>query len=308
MGCYRDSRTSRALQGTWQSTKTNTISSCQQWCFNQNYKYAGMEYGEECYCGNSIASSSSSIDGSNCQMACSGNSREMCGGRSWAISIYAVQVVNPTPPPSPSWLALGCFTESSNNRALKAMNNGMTNITVEKCQALCNSNKYRVAGLAGGVCYCDDVIAFQSKPTSGCSIKCKGNNKQNCGGTNKINLYQLLQSTSTCVKPLVRREWRQLSSDRQKQYLKGINLMKKAPSQSGHGNLYEDFVATHVENVPSAHNVAAFLPWHRWYLKQLEGELQRLLKDKSFALPYWDWTIDSQAPEKCKKTSMITLN
>lgn len=302
MGCYSDSRSSRALQAAYQSSSSNTIESCQQWCYGQNYNLAGVEYGSECYCGNSIAPSSQSLSSSSCQMSCAGNSGEQCGGSNWAISVYKASTSSTPPPPPTSsspWSSLGCFTDSSSNRALKAMQTTMTGtITVQSCQALCKANKYEVAGVEGNVCYCDNVIAFQSKPTTGCSTICAGNSQQTCGGVNKINLYQLLQSTNTCTQPLVRKEWRQLTLAQQQQFLKGINMMKQAGSKSGHSNLYEDFVAVHWDNVQYAHNVAAFLPWHRWYLKQFENTLQQLLNDNTFALPYWDWTIDAQAPER----------
>ena len=39
-----------------------------------------------------------------------------------------------------------------------------------------------------------------------------------------------------------------------------------------------------------AHEGPAFLSWHRAYLLYFETELQHMLNDSSFALPYWDWT------------------
>ena len=39
-----------------------------------------------------------------------------------------------------------------------------------------------------------------------------------------------------------------------------------------------------------AHEGSGFLSWHRAYLLYFETELQHMLNDSSFALPYWDWT------------------
>ena len=39
-----------------------------------------------------------------------------------------------------------------------------------------------------------------------------------------------------------------------------------------------------------AHEGPGFLPWHRAYLLYFETELQHMLNDNTFALPYWDWT------------------
>jgi tyrosinase len=43
----------------------------------------------------------------------------------------------------------------------------------------------------------------------------------------------------------------------------------------------------------SAHGGPAFLPWHRLMLTGLEAQLQRVLNDPNFGLPYWDWSIDA---------------
>lgn len=54
---------------------------------------------------------------------------------------------------------------------------------------------------------------------------------------------------------------------------------------------YQKFLDMHNEAVSSEiHNRAAFLPWHRMYLLDLERHLQEL--DKSVMIPYWDF----QAP------------
>jgi len=46
----------------------------------------------------------------------------------------------------------------------------------------------------------------------------------------------------------------------------------------------------------AAHRGPVFLPWHRFMLRQLELNLQRVLQDASFGLPYWDWGADGDRP------------
>lgn len=43
----------------------------------------------------------------------------------------------------------------------------------------------------------------------------------------------------------------------------------------------------------SAHRGPVFLPWHRVQLMLLEQNLQRVLGDPAFGLPYWDWAADA---------------
>jgi hypothetical protein len=42
----------------------------------------------------------------------------------------------------------------------------------------------------------------------------------------------------------------------------------------------------------AAHRGPVFLPWHRLMLRFMELNLQRVLEDPTFGLPYWDWTVD----------------
>jgi len=66
---------------------------------------------------------------------------------------------------------------------------------------------------------------------------------------------------------------------------------------------YDLFVLWHVVamSIPmppgnAAHSGPIFLPWHRMYLIRLEQELQRILGDDDFGLPYWDWAEDGELP------------
>jgi tyrosinase len=49
---------------------------------------------------------------------------------------------------------------------------------------------------------------------------------------------------------------------------------------------------TNTRDRNSAHRGSIFLPWHRFMLLLLEQHLQRVLGDKTFGLPYWDWAAD----------------
>jgi tyrosinase len=55
----------------------------------------------------------------------------------------------------------------------------------------------------------------------------------------------------------------------------------------------------------AAHSGPVFAPWHRFMLRQLELNLQRILNDTDFGLPYWDWAADGQLSPAKRKTSKI---
>ncbi len=46
----------------------------------------------------------------------------------------------------------------------------------------------------------------------------------------------------------------------------------------------------------AAHSGPSFLPWHRLMLMLFEMQLQRVLADTTFGLPYWDWAADGDRP------------
>ncbi|KAJ3324861.1 hypothetical protein HDU76_013316 [Blyttiomyces sp. JEL0837] len=61
-------------------------------------------------------------------------------------------------------------------------------------------------------------------------------------------------------------------------------------------SIYDDFAYTHDYLQDIIHNVANFLFWHRAMLVMYEAALHQYCRFNG-TLPYWDWRIDSQAPE-----------
>jgi len=100
------------------------------------------------------------------------------------------------------------------------------------------------------------------------------------------------------------------------QYIQGVKLLKQefpGPTTSDFGiagparqvSTYDLFVVWHhvamfTFTPPSqgdrnaAHRGPVFLPWHRFMLILLELNLQRVLNDEDFGLPYWDWAADGE--------------
>jgi glucan endo-1,3-alpha-glucosidase len=83
LGCFADS-SNRDLSGNSESLPTQSPQVCSAWCGSQGFKYAGVQYGSSCFCGNSYGKYGTATD---CNMACSGNGTETCGG-AWANSVY----------------------------------------------------------------------------------------------------------------------------------------------------------------------------------------------------------------------------
>lgn len=86
-GCYSDLTPNRNVRSLahWGSGESSTL--CANDCYSSGYSISGTEYGGQCFCGNTITSSTKEAD-SDCSMACSAASSETCGGPS-RLSVYA---------------------------------------------------------------------------------------------------------------------------------------------------------------------------------------------------------------------------
>jgi len=110
-------------------------------------------------------------------------------------------------------------------------------------------------------------------------------------------------------------------------YVTGIKLLKAEftgpttvslgiPGPSARVSTYDLFIVWHHVAMSTltpgtqndrneAHRGPVFLPWHRFMLRQLELNLQRVLGDNTFGLPYWDWAADGQLTSTKQKTAPI---
>jgi tyrosinase len=117
------------------------------------------------------------------------------------------------------------------------------------------------------------------------------------------------------------------STQARDQYIKGAKLLKAellgptttdmgVPGPSQKVNTWDLFVIWHHTAMnrftpPSqsdrnaAHRGPVFLPWHRFMLILLELQFQRVLKDTTFGLPYWDWAADGDKTPQQQLASAI---
>lgn len=79
----------RALQGDAFTDSSMTVDLCASYCSSLNYTLFGVEYADECYCGNSLADGASSADASQCDYPCAGDATEQCGGQG-VFNLYEI--------------------------------------------------------------------------------------------------------------------------------------------------------------------------------------------------------------------------
>ena len=178
-GCYTEGDGVRALTGAFSYNYTAmTLERCASAC--TGYSFWGVEYGGECYCGNTLAASSTLATLSDCSFVCPGNAYEYCGAgnrlelyllssltlsrSSAATSTTSVSSVSQKSASSTSTktssssaatqtLAIkqtvgaytfqGCWTEATSARALSgATYIDYTAMTLEECASSCAGWNY----------------------------------------------------------------------------------------------------------------------------------------------------------------------
>ncbi len=83
IGCYADSMM-RDLPYQAYGSQYNTVGSCAAACAYHGYRYAGLENGNQCFCGSAYGGQGPSV---GCTDPCPGNDAEACGGY-YVDSVY----------------------------------------------------------------------------------------------------------------------------------------------------------------------------------------------------------------------------
>ncbi|CAD6446517.1 86c7ab1a-b181-4c17-907e-67653ddef4d4 [Sclerotinia trifoliorum] len=220
LGCFQESTTGPRLfpnQGYTPNTTANDNNMCQEACYGlAQYSFAGTEYTSQCWCGNTPPPlAAQDVTDALCNFACPGDSNDACGGTGYISVFY-----NPTEyvagsdpslygPKTVSSVGnynyLGCYSEGTAGRALAGLSPQAppTGFTIELCAAGCQGFTYFGMEYANE-CYCGNLIGVgsvnQSSGTpsiNGCSMLCKGNAKEYCGGPGRLDVYMLNTASSS---------------------------------------------------------------------------------------------------------------
>ncbi|KAK6593884.1 WSC domain-containing protein-like protein 3 [Botrytis cinerea] len=206
LGCFRESTIGPRLfpnQGYTPNVTANSNNMCQEACYGlAQYSFAGTEYTSQCWCGNTPPPlASQDLTNALCNFACPGDPTDGCGGTGYISVFYNLQNM---------WLDLiqhfmDRRHEATTGRALGGLSPQApsTGFTIEFCETACKGFSY--FGMEySNECYCGNVLGVgsinqtSSNPSNnGCSMLCKGNNKEYCGGPGKLDVYMLSTATSS---------------------------------------------------------------------------------------------------------------
>ena len=92
--CWTDSVGARSLAaGRSEMQASMTVEMCAAFC--DGYAYFGVEYANECYCGDELVAGEPAAE-TDCSMLCAGSAYEWCGGPN-RLNLYAVNPIAPSP-------------------------------------------------------------------------------------------------------------------------------------------------------------------------------------------------------------------
>ncbi|GJC86646.1 putative fungistatic metabolite [Colletotrichum liriopes] len=213
-GCFQEKGTQNenALDFRSSSDQTkNTVEKCVAECKGNSYRYAGLTYHGVCYCSQTV--NSPLLSEASCNMPCTANSSQTCGGDG-AFSVWQ----DPTFPSSSGvsindFESIGCYTDDTDHGRTIAERQDQVpfdTMTPSSCLKACADDGYPFAGVEfGGECYCGVVMGNYTKPATmdNCNTPCKGDSTKNCGGAGYVEIFvaSKLKSLEPCgyVPPVI---------------------------------------------------------------------------------------------------------
>ncbi|KAJ9074313.1 hypothetical protein DSO57_1007734 [Entomophthora muscae] len=92
-----------------------------------------------------------------------------------------------------------------------------------------------------------------------------------------------------CQETYVRREIRELSRKELREFHVALATVKRS-------GVLDNLCKMHLDYAEFTHATPYFLPWHRQFTHHFERQLRKV--NPRVSLPYWNWSLDSQAPER----------
>ncbi|KAF9446564.1 hypothetical protein P691DRAFT_794299 [Macrolepiota fuliginosa MF-IS2] len=164
-----------------------TIEICMNFCNPKGYIFAGVEFG---HCDSTIQIPGEQAADTDCNVACSGNATELCGGSN-RLNIFT----NGKPSPqivqeidNGTWVYQGCYTDSVSARTLINPVNIPLGVTASTCVAACQSLSYAFAGIETGRECCMCMILTRVSDND-CRQICDADVAQYCGNGNRLAIY-----------------------------------------------------------------------------------------------------------------------
>ncbi|XP_034276686.1 sialate:O-sulfotransferase 1 [Pantherophis guttatus] len=202
IGCFGDDSRKRTLKGAvFYDLRKMTISHCQEACAERAYKYAGLEYGAECYCGNQLPVNIAKQE--ECNNECKGEKGTICGGIN-RLSVYQVEESGAGPKRRQNIIYRGCFKVPENLTNILPASLIHSNLTVEMCSEFCSKKEFPLAVIRRPQCHCG--FATINFPLHNSSDRSFCSRLENVSGTAEVSnagdhgfVYQTPVQDTRCI-------------------------------------------------------------------------------------------------------------
>ncbi|KAG8188510.1 hypothetical protein JTE90_008075 [Oedothorax gibbosus] len=87
LGCFKDQSKKRLLSNFSKKLSDNSPTRCIDMCLQSGYEYAGVQYGNECYCGKVKPNEDYKLNDNFCNMECPVSPLQKCGGY-FTMNVY----------------------------------------------------------------------------------------------------------------------------------------------------------------------------------------------------------------------------
>lgn len=186
LGCFTDVP-QRTLAATSKADDNMTVEVCAEYC--SSYQYFGVEYGRECYCGNTRDAESVTAPDAECSFACAGDATQTCGA-GMRLDLYindAYSAYDPGDTAPPGAPYLGCFVDAAVH-VLPERLISVDDMTPAKCAANCEGYTY-FGTQYSRECYCGNIAPTEAVAQSECNMPCSGDAAEMCGAGMRLSVY-----------------------------------------------------------------------------------------------------------------------
>ncbi|XP_068166159.1 sialate:O-sulfotransferase 2-like [Antennarius striatus] len=193
IGCYPDNTQNKTLRGYSFVDENMTVLRCQNNCGERGYKYAGLEAGTMCFCGN-LVFTHTTVD-RDCKMFCRGETT-LCGGVN-RLSVFKLMSRYEKP------IFKGCFHRPDNITLAFPISTVIQNMSVDKCVVMCTEKEQSLAVLAGDRCHCGfpthlfSLHELQNEDM--CLPHCPGGEFERCGNNEYFVVYRIQIQDNRCL-------------------------------------------------------------------------------------------------------------
>ncbi|XP_027014463.2 WSC domain-containing protein 1 [Tachysurus fulvidraco] len=158
IGCFMNDDKQHALGGTvLYDFRKMTSTLCQDTCSESGYRFAGLEYGTECHCGNRINAPQARRE--DCNLNCRTERNSLCGGVA-RLSIYKIDQGLPGQKRYRNVYYHGCFHTPKNISDGLLLYAGQQDMTSQLCVETCTDQELPLAVLRGQDCLCGHTSTF----------------------------------------------------------------------------------------------------------------------------------------------------